>query len=183
MRYSRLIAVIGTAAFLLLAGLGFTSTADAQTQTIQVSNAWARRAAMAHGGTAMGSMDKGSMDKGGMNKGSMDKGGMAKMDSGATGAVYATIANTGKEADALVSASSEASQTVELHETKNEGGVMKMRPVPKIAVPAGGKIEMKPGGYHVMLLGLKRDLKPGETVAVTLKFERGGEVRVDAPVK
>ena len=93
------------------------------------------------------------MDKGGMDKGAMDKGGMGKMDGGGTGAVYATIANTGKEADALVSASSDAAQTVELHEVKNEGGVMKMRPVQKIAVPAGGKIEMKPGGYHVMLLG------------------------------
>jgi len=60
---------------------------------------------------------------------------------------------------------------------------MKMRPVPKIAVPAGGKIEMKPGGYHVMLLGLKRDLKPGEKVAVTLKFERGGNVPVEAAVR
>jgi hypothetical protein len=168
MRYACLIAAAGTTAFLLLTGLGGSPTADAQSQTIQVSDAWARRAAMAHGG---------------MSQGSMGKGGMGKMDGGATGAVYVTITNTGKEADALVSASSNASQTVELHETKNEAGVMKMRPVPKIAVAAGGKIEMKPGGYHVMLLSLKRDLKPGDTVEVTLKFERGGEVRVDAPVK
>jgi copper(I)-binding protein len=178
MHYPRLIAVTGTAAFLLLAGLGSRSTVEAQNQTIKVSNAWARRAAMAHGGMAMGSMEKGSMDKG-----SMDKGGMGKMDSGATGAVYVTITNTGKDPDALVSASSDAAQAVELHETKNESGVMKMRPVQKIDVPAGGKIEMKPGGYHVMLLGLKHDLKPGEKVPVTLKFERGGEVRADATVR
>jgi len=168
MRFACLIATAGTTAFLLLTGLGLSPVADAQSQTIQVSDAWARRAAMAHGG---------------MSQGSMDKSGMGKMDGGATGAVYATIANTGKEADALVSASSNASQTVELHEVKNEGGVMKMRPVPMIGLPAGGKVEMKPGGYHVMLIGLKRDLKPGDTVEVTLKFDRGGEVRVDAPVK
>jgi hypothetical protein len=168
MRYACLITAAGTMAFLLLASRGGSPAADAQSQTIQVSDAWARRAAAAHGSTATGSMDKGSM---------------GKTDSSANGAVYATIANTGKEADALVSASSDASQTVELHEVKNEGGVMKMRPVPKIGLPSGGKIEMKPGGYHVMLLGLKRDLKPGDKVEVTLKFERGGEVRVDAPVK
>ena len=173
MRHARLIAAAGTTACLLLAGLSLSSTAHAQSQTIEISNAWARRAAMAHSGMAHGSMSQGSMDKGGMGK----------MEGGATGAVYITIGNTGKEADALLSASSDAAQTVELHETKNEAGVMKMRPVPKIAVAAGGKIEMKPGGYHVMLLGLKRDLKPGDKVEVTLKFERGGEVRVNAPVK
>jgi len=168
MRHARLIAVAGTTACLLLTGLGFSSTAGAQSPTIQISNAWARRAATAHGGTATGSMDKG---------------GMGKTDSSANGAVYATIGNTGKEQDALLSASSDAAQTVELHETKDEAGVMRMRPVPKIAVAAGGKIEMKPGGYHVMLLGLKRDLKPGDKVEVRLKFERGGEVHVHAPVK
>ena len=154
---------------LLLAGSAFVAIASAQSSTIKVSDPWARRAA--------------AMSHGDMSKGSMDKGGMGKMGGGGTGAVYATISNSGAEADALVSASSDAAQTVELHEVINEGGVMKMRPVPKIAVPAGGKIEMKPGGYHVMLLGLKRDLKPGEKVAVTLKFERGGNVPVEAAVR
>lgn len=168
MRYTHLIAAAGTTAFVLLMGLGLSSTVDAQSPTIQISNAWARRAAMAHGD---------------MTAGSMDKGGMGKMDSSAPGVVYVTISNTGKEADSLLSASSDAAQTLELHETKNEAGVMKMRPVQKIGVPAGGKIEMKPGGYHMMLMGLKRDLKPGDKVHVTLKFERGGEVPVDAPVK
>ena len=117
-----------------------------------------------------------------MDKGSMQKGDMGKME-GANGAIYVTVANTGTQADALLSASSDAAQTVELHETKKDGGVMKMRPVTKIDVPAGGKIEMKPGGYHVMLLGLKRDLKKGDKVAVTLKFERGGEVSAEATVR
>ncbi|HTY79988.1 MAG TPA: copper chaperone PCu(A)C [Candidatus Bathyarchaeia archaeon] len=159
---------------LLLAGSAFVAIASAQSSTIKVSDPWARRAA---------AMSHGDMSKGSMDKGSMDKGGMGKMGGGGTGAVYATISNSGAEADALVAASSDAAQTVELHEVINEGGVMKMRPVPKIAVPAGGKIEMKPGGYHVMLLGLKRDLKPGEKVAVTLKFERGGNVPVEAAVR
>lgn len=159
-------AIATTAAFLLLAPC-LNSSLHAQPQTIQVSNAWARHAGMAHGG-----MDKGSMHKGDMGK-----------TEGANGAVYVTLTNTGAQADALLSASSDAAQTVELHETKNDAGVMKMRPVAKIDVPAGGKIEMKPGGYHVMLLGLKRDLKPGDKVPVTLKFERGGEVQAEAAVR
>ena len=165
MRFPRTILAVS----LLLAGSAFVAIASAQSSTIKVSDPWARRAA--------------AMGHGDMAKGSMDKGGMGKMGGGGTGAVYATVSNSGAEADALVSASSDAAQTVELHEVISESGVMKMRPVPKIAVPAGGKIEMKPGGYHVMLLGLKRDLKPGEKVAVTLKFERGGDVQVEAPVR
>jgi len=112
----------------------------------------------------------------------LPSGGMGKME-GANGAIYVTLTNTGTQADALLSASSDAAQTVELHEVKNDGGVMKMRPVAKIDVPAGGKIEMKPGGYHVMLLGLKHDLKKGDKVPVTLKFERGGEVNAEATVR
>jgi copper(I)-binding protein len=99
------------------------------------------------------------------------------------GAVYMQISNHGKEADTLISAASEASDTGELHETVNEGGVMKMRPLSKIAVPADGKLEMKPGGHHVMLLGLRRDLKAGDKVTVTLTFEKAGPLSIEAPVR
>jgi hypothetical protein len=171
MRRTLRFVAIGTATGFLLAGAVAGPTARAQAQSIQASNAWARRA------PAMGGMGK--MDK--MGKMGGDKGGMSGM--GGTGAVYVTLSNAGSQADALVSASSDAAQTVELHEVKNEGGVMKMRPVSAIPVPAGGKAELKPGGYHIMLMGLKHDLKPGEKVGVTLKFEHGGEVRVEAPVR
>lgn len=171
MRQRLSVMAIGTTAAFLLVGPGLSASLHAQSQAIQVSNAWARRAGMAHGSMA-----------GSMEKGSMDKGSMGQME-GANGAVYVTLTNTGAQADALLSASSDAAQTVELHEVKNDAGVMKMRPVAKIDVPAGGKIEMKPGGYHVMLRGLKRDLKPGDKVLVTLKFERGGEVRAEAAVR
>ena len=111
----------------------------------------------------------------------MDKGMHGMAGEGATSAVYVTIDNTGSQADALVvGRRATAAQTVELHEVKNDGGMMKMRPVQKIPLPAGGKVELKPGGYHVMLIGLTRDLKPGETVPVTLVFEHGAEVQVDA---
>jgi copper(I)-binding protein len=170
----RLAAVGATACLLTAFALG--ETGRAQTQTIQASNAWARRAPAM--GSGMGSMEK--MEK--KDKmGSMSK--MDKMGGGGNGAVYVTLTNAGAQADSLVSASSNAAQTVELHEAKNEGGVMKMRPVQAIPVPAKGKTELKPGGYHIMLMGLKHDLKPGENVPVTLKFERGGELRVEAAVK
>ena len=168
MRRTLRFVAIGTATGFLLAGAVVGPTAHAQAQSIQASNAWARRA------PAMGGMGK-------MDKMGGDKGGMSGM--GGTGAVYMTLSNSGSQADALVSAASDAAQTVELHEVKNEGGVMKMRPVSAIPVPAGGKAELKPGSYHIMLMGLKHDLKPGEKVAVTLKFEHGGEVRVEAPVR
>jgi copper(I)-binding protein len=60
---------------------------------------------------------------------------------------------------------------------------MKMRPVKSIPVPAGGTVELKPGGYHIMLPDLERDLKPGDTVPVTLRLERGGELRIEAAVR
>ena len=102
---------------------------------------------------------------------------------GGNGAVYVTITNRSAEPDALVSATTDAATTVELHETVHEGGVMKMRPRPKFEVAGGGRLEMKPGGNHIMLLGLKRDLKPGDTVSVTVTFEKAGRMTVDAPVR
>ena len=88
---------------------------------------------------------------------------------------------------ALVSASSPVAGIVEIHEMAMEGGVMKMRAVPKLPLPAGKPVELKPGGYHVMLMDLKQQLKEGDTVPVTLAFtdKDGKKVtqEVKAPVK
>jgi copper(I)-binding protein len=109
---------------------------------------------------------------------SMGMGGMAK----ANGASYMMIQNSGA-ADKLLKAESDAAETVELHTVTNEGGMMQMRPVPSIDVPANGSVELKPGGFHVMLIGLKQELKPGETVTIKLTFEKAGVVQVQAPVR
>jgi len=101
----------------------------------------------------------------------------------ANGAVYMTIANRGAEADALVSATSDTARIVELHEVKTEGGVMAMRPIPRMPLPAGGSLELKPGGYHVMLLGLTRDLHAGDTVKLTLTFEKAAPMTIEAAVR
>ncbi len=88
---------------------------------------------------------------------------------------------------ALVGASSPVAKVVEIHEMAMEGGVMKMRAVPKLPLPAGKTVDLKPGGYHVMLMDLTQPLKEGETVAVTLTFAdkdgRKSTQEVKAPVK
>ncbi len=94
-------------------------------------------------------------------------------------AAYMVIENKGNQPDKLVGASNNASEITELHETV--GG--KMRRVKDIEIPANGKAELKPGGLHIMLINLKKPLKEGDTVELTLKFEKSGEIKVQAPVK
>jgi copper(I)-binding protein len=100
-----------------------------------------------------------------------------------TGAVYAALVNAGKTPDALVSASTDAAGVVEIHETYQESGLSRMRPVTRIPIPPGKTVEMKPGGYHIMLIDLKRDLKAGEIVPMTLVFQNAGKLTVNAQVK
>ena len=84
--------------------------------------------------------------------------------------------------DLLVSASSSVAGEVQLHEMAMEGNVMKMRQVKDIPVPAGGAVELKPGGMHLMFMSIKAPLTAGETVPVKLKFAKAGEVEVKMPV-
>jgi copper(I)-binding protein len=87
----------------------------------------------------------------------------------------------------LVAAASPVAGIVEIHQMKHEGGMMKMSAVDRVALPAGKAVELAPGGYHVMLMGLKQPLKEGETVPVTLTFEdKAGKkqtIEVKAPVR
>ena len=73
--------------------------------------------------------------------------------------------------DRLLSASSPIADTVELHGSTNDAGVMRMRPVPSLALPSGQSVELKPGGLHLMMMGLKRPLTPGSSFPLTLTFE------------
>ncbi len=106
----------------------------------------------------------------------------ASTQSNGLSAVYMLIQNTGDRPDRLLHAHCDVAETVELHETKMEGGVMKMQPVEGIDVPAHGTVELKPGGLHVMLIGLKRDLNPGDTIEVELHFEEAGHIPMKATV-
>ena len=99
------------------------------------------------------------------------------------GAAYMTLVNTGKEADRLVGASGEVSATVELHSHLMEDGVMKMRPIKAIEVNLGKPAVLKPGGLHIMLIGLKKPLMAGQTFPLRLRFEKAGEIPVDVAVR
>jgi hypothetical protein len=83
----------------------------------------------------------------------------------------------------LVSAASPVAGLVEIHEMAMDGSVMKMRAVSAIELPAGKPVDLKPGGYHVMLMDLKKDLKPGDTVPVTLVIEGADKKREIIEVK
>lgn len=100
------------------------------------------------------------------------------------GGGYLTITNSGKEADRLVSASSPIAGKVELHEMSMDGGIMKMRPLPKgIAVAAGATVSLAPGGLHVMFLDLKQPLQQGERFPARLTFEKAGVMDVTFEVR
>ena len=107
----------------------------------------------------------------------------AMKDTETNTAAYLTIVNGGREPDMLLSATADVAKSVEIHETRNMSGMMMMEPVAKIAVPPAGRVELKPGGYHLMLIGLTRALGPGQTVALTLIFERAGPIMTRAAVK
>ena len=94
---------------------------------------------------------------------------------------FLKIDNKGN-ADQLLGASSPAAGEVQLHEMAMDGNVMKMRQVKDIAVPAGGAVELKPGGLHLMFINVKAPLTAGESVPVKLKFAKAGEVEVKMPV-
>lgn len=99
------------------------------------------------------------------------------------GAGYLTILNQGKTSDRLISATSPRAAQVEIHTMTMAGGVMRMRPIRDgLPIPARGTAQLSPGGNHLMLVGLKTALKPGERVPVTLHFQKAGAVPVKLSV-
>jgi periplasmic copper chaperone A len=102
----------------------------------------------------------------------------------ATGAAYMTLTNKSRAADRLTAASSSVADKVQIHEMAVTNGIMQMRELANgLPVPAGGSVVLKPGGYHVMLMGLKKPLKAGDTFPLTLTFEKAGNISVTVPVQ
>ena len=100
------------------------------------------------------------------------------------GAAYAVIRNSGTTDDALIAVTTPAATVVELHETvPTASGEMMMQPVVSIPVPAGGMAELKPGGYHMMLIDLTAPLVEGSTIELTLTFQGGTVLTVPAEVR
>ena len=102
---------------------------------------------------------------------------------GGNGAVYLTVLNGLDQDVQLLSVSSPAADVVELHETVDENGVMRMMPRPEgFTVAVGWRVELKPGGKHVMLIGLAQPLNTGDTVDLLLSFDNGATIALTAPV-
>jgi copper(I)-binding protein len=98
-------------------------------------------------------------------------------------AAFLALINNSAVAHALVGAESPVAKVVELHSHTMEGGMMRMRPVERIALPPGETVRLEPGGYHVMLIGLLHQLMPGQQVGITLVYEDGSRKEITAPVR
>lgn len=98
-------------------------------------------------------------------------------------AAYMTLVNEGDATVTLVGASSKACEVVEIHEMTTVDGVMKMRMIEKIGVPARSNVRLEPGGLHLMLIRLTGTLQAGDSVEIELKLDGGKSVTVTAPVK
>jgi copper(I)-binding protein len=117
-----------------------------------------------------------------------DKGSTGSSEGGmgmaGTGAVFVLLKNSGNEADRLVGGQTSVAQVVEIHETVMENEVMKMQMLSDgLEIPAKGEVLLKPGSYHIMLIGMTQDLKVGDTFTLDLEFEKSGTITVEPEVK
>jgi len=139
---------------------------------LSITGAWARATAM--------SMPATKPAMGGMATQPAMGGGMAM---GGVSAAYMVIKNAGSQSDQLVSVSTDVAGKTEVHETTVKDNVASMHPIPALDVPANGSVELKPGGYHVMMMDLKQPLTPGQTINLTLNFKSGTVIKLVVPVK
>jgi periplasmic copper chaperone A len=154
--------------------------ATAPAGDIVVKDAWARP-------TAMKDMDMPTeTPKAGMSEGMTQTEGMGDMQmEGPVSAAYMVIENKSGKADRLMTVTSNVADVTEVHETRQmDNGMMTMQPVQGgLEIPPNGSVTLKPGGYHIMMMNLRQDLIPGQTIKLTLKFQSGKEISLDVPVK
>lgn len=103
-------------------------------------------------------------------------------EAGGTSAAYMTITNTGA-ADTLVKAACDAAMMAQVMETTMTNDIMSMGEIPGIDLPSGAAVELKPGGYHIMLMELSQPLVDGTTITITLEFEKAGKMTIEVPIK
>lgn len=100
-----------------------------------------------------------------------------------TSAAYMLLHNHGTEDDALTGVSTDVAASAEIHLSKmGADGTMQMIPQESIALPAGGEVELKPGSYHIMLIGLVKDLNVDDEITITLHFEKHEDITLTIPV-
>ena len=109
---------------------------------------------------------------------------MRVTDAGENGAVYFVLENDSREQDELIEASSDLAVAVEIHESSLVAGtdVMQMNQVFSVALDAGSEVIFEPGGLHVMLVGLKKELKIGDVIELTLHFKKHADIPVSVSV-
>ena len=100
-----------------------------------------------------------------------------------TSALFLTLKNTSNTDIALIKVNGDIAKNIELHEHVHKDGMMEMRQVDKINVVAKGTTELKPGGFHIMLIGLTKRIKAGDQVKLTLKFDNGSKLTIKPTVK
>jgi copper(I)-binding protein len=106
------------------------------------------------------------------------------MSSGVISALYLALENNTSAAMQLTGVETEVARVVEMHQSQSQNGLMQMRPVESVEVPAGGEVVFEPGGFHIMLIDINRPLGPGDEVAVTLIFNTGERLELPAvPVR
>ncbi len=98
-------------------------------------------------------------------------------------ATYVTVINAGDESRRIVAAYSNAVKEVQLHTVIDDNGLMKMRQVQEIEVPAGAAVELKSGGLHIMMLGVIEPLREGQSIDLELEFANGERVEFVSPVR
>lgn len=152
---------------------------------IAVRDAWARPTLMGASGmgTPAGGMGVPSMSAIPSMGGTPGMGGTPAMGGTSTSAAYMVISNSSSTADKLIGAASDVAAAIELHTTEVKDNVARMQQVQGIDVPANGEVQLKPGGFHIMLVNVRRDLKPGDTFTLTLTFAQAGAIDVTIQVR
>ena len=155
--------------FILLLALTVSACGDAsvpQNPQIEVEDPWVRAAVVMN-----------------MQMGDEMSGSSTSHMGGGTSAAYLTLRNKGKETDRLINVQSDVAEFAEIHTSQTTQGVTSMEKVDSVEIPTQGKVVMEPGGMHIMLIGLKRDLRPVDTIQLTLEFEQSSPLEVKAEVR
>jgi periplasmic copper chaperone A len=166
---------------LLVLIIGLMACSGSSTSSpIEIQDAWVRVVGAMDAPVEENSMGSGTMETN--NDHTSTEGSTSGMI-GSTGAVFMTIKNSGQDADKLVAAASDVADAVEIHLSEMKDDIMTMRQVDGVDIPAAGEAVLKPGSYHIMLIGMNQELAVGDKVSLTLTFENAGQMKIDAEVR
>jgi len=100
-----------------------------------------------------------------------------------TAAIYVPLLNNGKEPDSLIGASSDLASKIEIHQDTNDNSIMKMQKLNSVILEPNKPVSLRPNGIHLMVFGLKQQLKEGGRFPLTLQFEKAGSIKVEAMIE